>query len=37
MKELAEQLKEYEGLSSITGNEITSDFLKKLVTKNSSV
>jgi 2-methylisocitrate lyase-like PEP mutase family enzyme len=34
MKELAEQLKDYEGLSSITGNEITSDFLKKLVTKN---
>jgi 2-methylisocitrate lyase-like PEP mutase family enzyme len=34
IKELAEQLKNYDGLSSITGNEITSDFLKKLVTKN---
>jgi 2-methylisocitrate lyase-like PEP mutase family enzyme len=34
MKELALQLKDLEGLSSITENEITSDFLKKLVTKN---
>jgi 2-methylisocitrate lyase-like PEP mutase family enzyme len=34
MKELAVQLKEYEGLSSITGNEITSDYLKALVSKN---
>jgi 2-methylisocitrate lyase-like PEP mutase family enzyme len=34
MKEVAEQLKDFEGLSTITGNEITSDFLKKLVSKN---
>ena len=34
MKELALQLKEYEGLSSITENEITSDYLKDLVSKN---
>ena len=33
MKELAIQLKDHEGLSSITGNEITSDFLKSLVKK----
>jgi 2-methylisocitrate lyase-like PEP mutase family enzyme len=33
MKELAIQLKDNEGLSSITGNEITSDFLKSLVKK----
>lgn len=33
MKDLATQLKDYEGLSSITGNEITSDFLKSLVKK----
>jgi 2-methylisocitrate lyase-like PEP mutase family enzyme len=31
MKELAIQLKDHEGLSSITGNEITSDYLKMLV------
>ena len=34
MKELAIQLKESEGLSSITGNEITSAYLKDLVNKN---
>ncbi|HEV8286714.1 MAG TPA: isocitrate lyase/phosphoenolpyruvate mutase family protein [Chitinophagaceae bacterium] len=34
MKELAEQLKNHEGLSSITDNEITSDYLKILVNKN---
>jgi 2-methylisocitrate lyase-like PEP mutase family enzyme len=34
IKELAIQLKDYEGLSSITGNEITSDYLKNLVSKN---
>jgi 2-methylisocitrate lyase-like PEP mutase family enzyme len=34
MKELALQLKDYGGLSSITGNEITSDYLKSLVSKN---
>ncbi|MDQ3022099.1 MAG: isocitrate lyase/phosphoenolpyruvate mutase family protein [Bacteroidota bacterium] len=34
MKELAIQLKEYEGLSSVTGNEITTDYLKNLVDKN---
>ena len=33
IKELAQQLKDYEGLSSITGNEITSDYLKSLVNK----
>lgn len=33
MKELAIQLKEYEGLSSITGNEVTTDYLKNLVSK----
>jgi len=34
MKQLALQLKDYEGLSSITENEITSDYLKNLVSKN---
>jgi 2-methylisocitrate lyase-like PEP mutase family enzyme len=34
MKELTQQLKGYEGLSSITGNEITTDYLKNLVNKN---
>ncbi len=34
MKELATQLKDYDGLSSITENEITSDYLKDLVNKN---
>ena len=34
MKDLAIQLKESEGLSSITGNEITSAYLKDLVNKN---
>ncbi|MEI9910147.1 MAG: isocitrate lyase/phosphoenolpyruvate mutase family protein [Bacteroidota bacterium] len=34
MKELALQLKDGEGLSLITGNEITSDYLKSLVNKN---
>ena len=34
MKALATQLKDFEGLSSITGNEITSDYLKSLVNKN---
>jgi 2-methylisocitrate lyase-like PEP mutase family enzyme len=34
MKELATELKEYEGLTSITGNEITSEYLKNLVNKN---
>jgi 2-methylisocitrate lyase-like PEP mutase family enzyme len=34
MKELAIQLKDYEGLSSITGNEITSDYLKGLVSRD---
>jgi 2-methylisocitrate lyase-like PEP mutase family enzyme len=33
MTELAIQLKDCEGLSSITGNNITSDFLKSLVKK----
>jgi 2-methylisocitrate lyase-like PEP mutase family enzyme len=33
MKELATTLKNYEGLSSITGNEITSDYLKSLINK----
>lgn len=33
MKELAVQLKEHEGLASITENEITSEYLKKLVNK----
>ncbi len=33
MKDLATQLKDHEGLSSITDNEITSDFLKSLVKK----
>ncbi|MGH2647158.1 MAG: hypothetical protein ACRDE8_06305, partial [Ginsengibacter sp.] len=33
MKELAANLKDYEGLASITGNEITSDYLKSLVNK----
>lgn len=31
MKELALQLKDYEGVASITGNYITSDYLKSLV------
>ena len=34
MKTLAIELKEYEGLSSITGNEITTDYLKRLVSKS---
>lgn len=34
MKELALKLKDGEGLSAITGNEITSDYLKNLVNKN---
>jgi 2-methylisocitrate lyase-like PEP mutase family enzyme len=33
MKELATALKDYEGLQAITGNEITSDYLKSLVNK----
>ncbi|MEO8415803.1 MAG: isocitrate lyase/phosphoenolpyruvate mutase family protein, partial [Ginsengibacter sp.] len=33
MKQLAMQLKEYDGLSSITGNEINSEYLKNLVNK----
>lgn len=33
MKDLAIQLKDYEGLSVITGNEVTSEYLKNLVTK----
>ncbi len=37
MKDLATQLKAHEGLASITGNEITSDFLKSLVRKSSNV
>jgi 2-methylisocitrate lyase-like PEP mutase family enzyme len=32
MKSLAIELKNYEGLSSITENEISSDYLKLLVT-----
>lgn len=31
MKDIAEKLKNYEGLEEITGNGITSDFLKKLI------
>jgi 2-methylisocitrate lyase-like PEP mutase family enzyme len=34
MKEMAIQLKDGEGLSVITGNEITSDYLKSLVNKD---
>jgi len=34
MKNLALQLKDYEGLPAITGNEITSDYLKALINKN---
>ena len=33
MKEIAEKLKNYEGIEEITGNEITSDFLKSLIDK----
>ena len=33
MKDMAEQLKNYEGLEEITGNEITSDYLKGLVSR----
>ncbi len=33
MKDLAIKLKDFEGLSEITGNEITSDYLKGLVNK----
>ncbi len=35
MRTLAMQLKEQEGLSAITGNEISTDFLKGLVSKNN--
>lgn len=34
MKEMAEKLKNFEGLPEITGNEITNDYLKSLVNKN---
>lgn len=34
MKEIAEKLKTFDGLSEITGNKITSDYLKNLVNKN---
>jgi 2-methylisocitrate lyase-like PEP mutase family enzyme len=34
IKELAIQLKDLEGLSSVTGNEVTSDYLKTLVNGN---
>lgn len=34
MKDMAVKLKNYEGLPEITGNEITSDYLKDLVNKN---
>ncbi|MEO8211287.1 MAG: isocitrate lyase/phosphoenolpyruvate mutase family protein [bacterium] len=34
IKDLAIQLKDYEGLSKITENEITTDYLKALVNKN---
>ena len=34
MKEMALKLKSLEGLSEITGNEITSDYLKDLASKN---
>lgn len=34
MKDMAEKLNNLEGLSEITGNEITSDYLKNLVNKN---
>lgn len=34
MKDTAVKLKNFEGLSEITGNEITSDYLKNLVNKN---
>jgi 2-methylisocitrate lyase-like PEP mutase family enzyme len=33
LKETAEKLKVYEGLEEITGNEVTTDFLKSLVLK----
>ena len=33
MKDIAERLKNYEGIEEITGNEITTDYLKKLVDK----
>ena len=34
MKEIAEKLKNYEGIEEITGNEITTDYLKNLIHKN---
>ena len=34
MRDLALQLKEYKGLPAITGNDITTDYLKNLVNKN---
>ena len=33
MKNIAVQLQDYDGLSAITGNEITSDYLKELINK----
>ena len=33
MKTLASELKEFRGLTDITENEITSDYLKSLITK----
>ena len=34
MKEMALKLKNYQGLEEITGNEITTDYLKSLINKN---
>jgi 2-methylisocitrate lyase-like PEP mutase family enzyme len=35
MKNLAEELKDYKGLETITTNEVTSDYLKALISKSS--
>jgi 2-methylisocitrate lyase-like PEP mutase family enzyme len=33
MKDVAQKLKNYEGLEEVTNNEVTSEFLKKLVNR----
>jgi hypothetical protein len=35
MKNLAEELKGYKGLETITTNEVTSDYLKALISKSN--
>jgi hypothetical protein len=34
MKNIAEKLLRYEGMEEITGNPLTTDYLKNLISKN---